>query len=172
MIETLLQNPQLSSQSGVLKNLEIQAVIGSGDIATAKQLMRDIIPEQSPPKWAINIVGAMQKAGQLSGENLTNVPAPIRTHGWLQLTYDAYIGREAQALDWISSNVPRDLQVTAAGAFFSHWINLDPNQAASVIDKLPQNEIRIAGIKNLVGYLRAKGDAVSAESWASQIPNN
>ena len=84
--------------------------------------------------------------------------------------YEACNGNEAAGIDWINNNVPSQHRPAVAGSLFSRWVDIDPLAASEAVRALPHGEMRNSGIRNLVGYLKSKGDTAAAADWEAQLP--
>ncbi|MEN9285687.1 MAG: hypothetical protein RLZZ179_3180 [Verrucomicrobiota bacterium] len=154
----------------LLVNLKAQAMAARGDSKEVGRLLSEVPENFLPADYQVSIIGSLSRGGHLNAETLSSLPPAVQKTGWTQLSYEACNGNEAGGIEWINQNVPSQHRAAVAGALFSRWVDIDPLAASEAVRTLPPGEMRNSGIKNLVGYLKSKGDTAAAADWEAQLP--
>lgn len=171
LLDKLLDDQAHASSRPLLFTLKVRALAGRGEIGEVGRLLSEF-PEQSLPiDYASSVMGGLRRGGHLNAETLSSssLPPAVQESGWKQLAYEATNGDEPSGIEWINQNVPSDHRAAAAGALFSRWVPTDPMAASEAIRALPPGAVKDGGIRNLVGYLKSKGDVAAAADWEAQL---
>lgn len=158
-----------ASAKPLLLSLKAQALAARGDVQEVSKLLSDAPASSLPRDYDVSIIGSLSRGGHLNAETISSLPPPLQKSGWKQLAYEASNGDEASGIEWINNHVPSDHRAAAAGALFSRWVHTDPMAASEAVRALPPGDVRTSGIKNLVGYLKSKGDVAAAAAWEAQL---
>ena len=154
----------------LLLSLKAQAMAARGESKEVSRLLSEIPENSLPIDYHVSIIGSLSRGGHLNAETLSSLPPAVQKTGWRQLLYEACNGNEAAGIDWINNNVPSQHRPAVAGSLFSRWVDIDPLAASEAVRALPHGEMRNSGIRNLVGYLKSKGDTAAAADWEAQLP--
>lgn len=171
LLDKLLDDQAHASSRPMLFTLKVQALAGRGEINEVGRLLSEFPEKSLPIDYASSIMGSLRRGGHLNPKTLSSssLPPAVQESGWKQLAYEASNGDEPAGIEWINQNVPSDHRAAAAGALFSRWVPTDPMAASEAIRALPPGAVKDGGIRNLVGYLKSKGDVAAAADWEAQL---
>lgn len=165
-----LDDAAYAASRPLLLSLMALALAARGESKEVSRLLSEVPENSRPIDYHVSIIGSLSRGGHLNAETLSSLPPAVQKTGWTQLSYEACNGNEAAGIDWINNNVPSQHRPAVAGALFSRWVDIDPLAASEAVRALPPGEMRNSGIRNLVGYLKSKGDTAAAADWEAQLP--